>query len=248
MNSKIKGHWFLIQWIPDSFTHEKFNVGVGIKYQEKDGTLKSYIKTVRNIDKLSEWYNSTLDDNYEFIMEIIKAEFSRIGLKETKKEQNIEYLHMGITALEYYETMCNKAFEYKNSYESKLSELAKQYLLIERAGTKKKSKNSNEIDKNQLISALIPKLNIQCNYFITENDEEIKSKHTDIAICDSKYNKENILELISSIDININIKSGGYSHGKINELFAKYLIDDAEDIKNNELSSLLLKMITNARK
>ncbi|EOV7494561.1 hypothetical protein ACYJEJ_001671 [Proteus mirabilis] len=246
MNSKIKGHWFLIQWIPNSFTREKFNVGVGIKYQEKDGTLNSHIKTAKKIDKLSEWYCSTLDNDYTFITEIIKSEFAEIGLKETKKDHNIEYLHMGITPLEYHEYVFN------NFHEKKLNELAKQYLSLEKTQTINKLKHNNLNNDFEFLKKLTEKCNIQFKYFNNKKNENEKLIHEDVSIYNYKLNEENIseviLEMISSIEINVDIKIDGYEHGQINEIFDKVIDSITRDKKNEQLSVILLEKLLHSIK
>ncbi len=51
-NQLVKGVWFLIQWSPDDYSQERFNIGVA--FHQKRG--EKQVKFTKSFRELSNWY------------------------------------------------------------------------------------------------------------------------------------------------------------------------------------------------
>lgn len=91
----LKGIWFLIQWSPDDYSQERFNIGVA--FLSEKGEKK--VKFTKSFRQLSNWYGSNLKRQGDLVVRIASHMFSerkREKLISGFFENNIHYVPMGM--------------------------------------------------------------------------------------------------------------------------------------------------------
>lgn len=103
----VKGMWYLIQWSPDSYSRELFNIGVGFI---SNCGKKSCVFT-NNFKGLSIWYGSDIERQADIIKNVAKITFESLELKDCYFENNIKYDPMGFAQGASSKEILNRLFK-----------------------------------------------------------------------------------------------------------------------------------------
>jgi len=105
----VKGVWFLIQWSPDDYSQERFNIGVAFSSEKGE----KQVKFTKSFKQLSNWYGSNLTKQGEMVIKLATHMFSE---KNRDKfiggffENGIHYVPMGMAQGESIENVMNMLF------------------------------------------------------------------------------------------------------------------------------------------
>lgn len=108
-NQLVKGVWFLIQWSPDDYSQERFNIGVAFSSESGDKQAK-FTKTFK---QLSNWYGSNLTKQGEMVIKLASHMFNekkRENIIHGFVENSIHYVPMGMAQGESIENIISMLF------------------------------------------------------------------------------------------------------------------------------------------
>ncbi len=70
-NQLVKGVWFLIQWSPDDYSQERFNIGVAFSSERGE----KQVKFTKSFKELSNWYGGNLTKQVDMVIKIATHTF-----------------------------------------------------------------------------------------------------------------------------------------------------------------------------
>ncbi|ELY4024960.1 hypothetical protein SMY33_001416 [Cronobacter malonaticus] len=107
----VSGYWFLIQWSPDSYSMERFNIGVG--FANDKGARE--VRLCNSARMLSNWYGKNLSKQLDLIKKIAKHRFIKNPPQGSTDnyfvENGIHYLPMGFAQGETVEAVLNLLYK-----------------------------------------------------------------------------------------------------------------------------------------
>jgi len=109
-NQLVKGVWFLIQWSPDDYSQERFNIGVAFSSERGEKQLKF----TRSFKELSDWYGVNLTKQGEMVTKIATHMFNGKSVDKIIGgffENGIHYVPMGMAQGESIEKIMNVLFK-----------------------------------------------------------------------------------------------------------------------------------------
>lgn len=103
----VKGLWFLIQWSPDDYSMERFNIGVA--FQSDSGERE--VKLCNSPKMLSYWYGQDLTKQLSLIRKVathtFKNQFSKNVASTYFSENGVHYQPMGFAQGDIIENILN---------------------------------------------------------------------------------------------------------------------------------------------
>jgi len=108
-NQLVKGVWYLVQWTPDDYSQERFNIGVAFTSDAGEKIAK-FSKTFK---QLSYWYDSNLQKQGELVIKLANHMFSDKNREKIQSgffENGIHYIPMGMAQGESAEIIINMLF------------------------------------------------------------------------------------------------------------------------------------------
>jgi len=106
-NELVKGIWFLIQWSPDDYSQERFNIGVA--FSSEKGERR--VKCVNSFRKLSNWFGADLRKQGELVVKLATNVFHNRINNGVFFENGIHYIPMGMAQGQSIEKVINLLFE-----------------------------------------------------------------------------------------------------------------------------------------
>ena len=109
-NQLVKGVWFLIQWSPDDYSQERFNIGVAFSSERGE----KQVKFTKSFKELSNWYGGNLTKQGDMVIKIATHTFIGKSLDKFSSgffESGIHYVPMGMAQCESIEKIMNVLFK-----------------------------------------------------------------------------------------------------------------------------------------